>query len=126
MILVLAVLATLAIPGYRQTLVKTRRGDAVKALLDAASRQELFMLRHGTYTADMRDLGFSERSLASEQGHYTVEASACSEGSLGTCYLLTARPRQGSSQTGDVLCTSMSLDSYGRRSATGSDTRRCW
>lgn len=125
-LVVLAILAVLALPAYQQTLQRIRRSDAVHALLDAAAREELFMLRESSYTDDMHELGFTDDPLVSDGGHYRVDATACDTGALTNCYRLTANPVADSPQASDQGCTAFSLDSFGRRSASGRDVGRCW
>lgn len=127
-VVVVAILIAIALPNYENSMQKGRRTDAKSALLDVASRQEQYMLDRGTYTDDMRDLGFPVDPMVSEEGHYSVDATDCSGGAadLNRCYRITATPRSGSPQTNDVRCTSFVLGSNGAKTATGSDVDGCW
>ncbi len=123
---IIGILAAIALPSYQDSIRKGRRSDAISTLLDVANRQEQHMLDRSTYTTDMNDLGFGADPAVSEEGHYTVDAAACAAGTIATCYLLTATPAAGSPQTADGGCTTFTLDSFGRRAATGSQAADCW
>lgn len=125
-VVIVGILMAVALPAYQGSLQKGRRSDAKSALLDAANRQEQFMLDRSTYTSDMRDLGFTLNPSESEERYYTVSAAACAGGSIATCFVLTATPRAGSVQVDDTRCTSFSLDSAGAKTATGSTASECW
>lgn len=125
-VVIVAILVTVALPSYQGSLQKGRRSGGMSALMDVANRQEQFMLDQGTYTIDLRDLGFLTNPLISEEEHYSVTAAACAAGTIATCYLLIAAPRAGSPQTSDTRCASLTLDSRGTRSATGTAAADCW
>lgn len=123
---IVGILAAIALPAYQDSLRKGRRSDGISLLLDAANRQEQHMLDRSTYTVDMSDLGYAADPAISEEGHYTVDAEACGAGTIATCYVLTATPAAGSPQVSDAGCTTFSLDSFGRRTANGSQAEQCW
>ena len=125
-VVIVGILVAVALPGYQNSMQKGRRADAKAALLDVAGRQEQYMLDRGTYTDDMEDLGFDDDPMVSDEGHYSVDAAACTDGTLARCYVLTATPRAGSPQTDDTRCTTIVLGSNGAKTATGSDTESCW
>lgn len=125
-VVVVAILVSVALPAYQDSLQKGRRTDGMSALMDVANRQEQHMLDRSTYTADMTDLGFAADPMVSEEGFYTVDAAAGACGDLGLCYTLTATPVAGGPQANDARCTTLILDSNGSRSATGSAADECW
>ncbi|WP_456107049.1 type IV pilin protein [Pseudohaliea rubra] len=125
-VVIVGILAAIALPSYQDTVRKGRRSDAISILLDVANRQEQHMLDRSTYTGDMTALGYGADPAVSEEGHYTVDAAACAAGTIATCYLLTATPAAGSPQAGDGGCTTFTLDSFGRRAATGAQADQCW
>lgn len=124
-VVIVGVLLGIALPGYQNSMEKGRRTDAKSALLDAANRQEQFMLDRGTYTANVEDLGFADPYL-SENEHYSVVAAACDGGAITRCFKLTATPVPGSSQSNDDRCTAFVLGSDGSKTASGSDNSNCW
>ncbi|MDG2046503.1 MAG: type IV pilin protein [Halioglobus sp.] len=125
-VVILAILLTVALPGYQNSVQKGRRADAKSALVDAANRQEGYMLDKGTYSLELTDLGFAQSPYISEEGHYSVQVAVCSGGSIARCYVLTATPRLGSPQEDDERCTTFILHSNGSKTATGSDPLNCW
>jgi type IV pilus assembly protein PilE len=129
-VVIVGVLMMVALPAYQDSLQKGRRADGMAALMDAAGRQEKFMLDRSTYTEDMADLGYvtteGEVDYISPEGHYSIAATACDDGVITNCYELTAEPAPGSVQLKDKKCTSFILNSNGTKGATGSLASECW
>ena len=125
-VVIIGILAAIAYPAYQDQVRKSRRSDAKSVLLDAANRQEQFILDHVAYTTNMRDLGFSADPATSQDGYYTFDAVAGACGAIARCYTLTASPVAGKAQAYDTKCTSFSVASTGARTATGSTAGDCW
>lgn len=126
-IVIVGILASVALPAYQDSLRKGRRADAKSGLMDAANRQERFMLDRGTYTADMAQLGFGADPLITEEGYYSVDLEAPDPNCpIGTCYTLVATPVAGGIQAEDTHCTSFTLKSTGAKTAAGTLGDECW
>ena len=125
-IVIVAILASIAYPSYRDQMQKARRSDAKNALMAAATRQEQFNLDRNTYTTSMTDLGYAASPYISEEGYYSVTAAAGACGTIARCYTLTATPVAGKPQANDAKCTSFSVSSTGQRTATGTAASTCW
>lgn len=125
-IVVIAVLASIAYPSYRDSVRKSRRADAKNALMDAVTRQEQFILDRATYTLNMTDLGYASDPAISEEGWYSFDAAAGACGTIARCFTLTATPRAGQPQASDTQCTSFLVASTGARTATGTLGAECW
>jgi len=127
--LVLAILAALAMPGYRSFVLRAQRSDARGALLQLLANEERHFLQHGRYSADVAGasgnggLGMGARS---EAGLYALTVRLTQ---AGAGYLATATPLPGAAQRDDHRCSSFSIDERGTRTATGSGaqaSRDCW
>jgi len=120
---IVAVLTTLAVPGYRSHLLRTRRLDAQQALLDLHSLQQRYLFDHGRYATQLAELD-ERRDWRSADGHYVLGFTGGGDGG----WVATAVPAAGSSQRDDDACRSLTLDDSGFRDATGArDAReRCW
>ena len=125
-VVIVGILATIALPAYQDSVRKGQRSDAKAGLLGVASRMEQFMLDRGTYTVDMEDLGYDDDPMVTTEAHYTIDAAACADGTIATCYVLTATPQTTSPQSGDAACTTFVLSRSGAKSATGSNADECW
>ena len=123
-VVIVGVLFGIALPGYQNSMEKGRRSDARAALLDAANRQEQYMLDRGTYTEDMEDLGYEDPAV-SPDGHYSLTAAACDGGSIARCFTLTATPKSDSPQADDERCTKFELGSDGSK-VSEPDEDNCW
>lgn len=122
---IIGLLAAVAMPSYQSHVQKSRRSDAKSALMDAANRQQQFLLNRGTYTTDMRELGYAADPATSPDSFYRFDAAACGAAvPLTRCFVLTATPI--GTQAGDAGCTSFTLTSGGVRNATGASAAQCW
>ena len=127
---IVAMLAAVAVPSYRQYTIRAHRTEAKAALLRLATNQERFYLQHNEYSLDPEALGFA--GALSEQGVYALEIQT--DAGVTLDWFATARPipgggRNGIDQTVDTECTSFTLSSAGVRTAAplpNGANDRCW
>ena len=110
-IAVMALLAAIAYPFYRDYLSRSRRIDAQSIMLNIQLLQEKYRVNNIVYGA-LADLG---PIIPSE--YYTFSVA----GTSATTYTITAAAKSGTSQANDTGCTSMSIDQASNR--TPAD---CW
>ncbi len=123
-----AILGSLALPSYRALVLLSGRAEAKRELLAMASDQERYFSRFATYLDDATPLESPAqpgRQRSSAGARYTLSVTACADGELSHCFVATATPN--AAQQADV-CTSLSLDSWGRKAATvkQGDEQGCW
>ncbi|MEO7773512.1 MAG: type IV pilin protein [Steroidobacteraceae bacterium] len=122
---VLAILAALAIPGYRTHVLRAQRSDARGALLRVLGNEERHFLQHGRYTADLvapPEAGGLGMAQVTELQFYELSIRLTGDG-----YVASAMPL--GRQRDDTGCASFSIDERGTRTAMGSDpqaTSHCW
>jgi type IV pilus assembly protein PilE len=121
-VMVIGVLGMIAIPSYRQYMMRTHRTEAKTALLRIQTNQERFYLDNRTYSSDPDELGFA--GDVSERGTYALAI----DGADAVGYTATATPRAGGAvdMRDDAQCTQFSIDARGVRDATGTDAANCW
>lgn len=131
---ILVILAALAYPNYRDSIVRTRRVEGEAALIDTMQKEELFRARHHRYAAFSReepapsDAGIRPWSgQGAAASAYELDGAACAGESIADCIELRARPGTDRVDAGfrDPLCGALTLDSNGRQGAEG-DALRCW
>jgi type IV pilus assembly protein PilE len=123
-IIVIGILAAVAVPSYRQYVVRSQRADATSALLALATAQEKFYLQCNTYASDIAaatscadgELAFSDTS---EKGWYDLSITASS----ATDFTLRATPASGGPQASDSDCSFFQVTGTGVRTASGT---KCW
>lgn len=126
-VVVVAILATIAYPSYQNYMRQTRRSDAQIALLNVANQQERFFTQCNQYATSLTAartcaaLGLNMSSV-SPDGYYQlaiVNASA-------TAFTISAGAVASGPQAADTECTALTINQRGDRTATGSNTSRCW
>jgi len=111
-VVVVAVLMSVAIPSYRQYTMRANRAEGHSFLLQAAANQERFFLNANQYTDNLTDpppdgLGMMGTSPA---GHYTFAVNIQNG---GTAFTAIATAAGGQSQDAD--CDVLAIDERGRR-----------
>jgi len=119
---VIAILTAIALPMYRDYVVRSNRSDAIISLTELANLEEKFYSNQLSYTTAFTSLSFS---TTSPNRYYTLGITTNST----TGYTLTATPI-GQQAAEDKTCQQFTLNSFGQRSAAdsgGSDTsQKCW
>ena len=117
---VIAILAAVAMPSYREYVLRGNRLEAQSLLSDAAARQERWRAQNGSYTYDTKKLKIPKDSDAapdtlSEHGFYmlTITDPDVGTSNAGTKYLMTAT-RTGS-QSSDKKCGEFTLNQIGAK-----------
>ena len=126
-IVIVAILASIAVPSYRNYVLRTHRVEAKTALLNLAAAQEKHYLANNTYAANAALSTAPPAGLglpgATENGWYTIAINAAST----TAFSATATATGG--QTADGDCATFTINALGVRSATnsgGSASTVCW
>ncbi|HUQ09065.1 MAG TPA: type IV pilin protein [Steroidobacteraceae bacterium] len=124
-LLVVGIIAALAMPSYRQHMVRVNRTEATSTLYEIASAEERHYLHRGSYTSDVTGAPPEGLGLARDGAHryeYTVSIAGD-----GQSFIARATPVRDGGQDSDAECLGFSLDHRGRRAVSGSrDTSSCW
>jgi len=113
-IVIIGLLAAIAIPSYRDFVVRSNRSEAKVALTEMANLQEKFYSEFGIYAEDVVDLNYPE----DVGDHYIVSI----EGVTTTTYTLVAVPVPDSGQErDDDACPRFTLNNLGVRLP-----QECW
>lgn len=121
---ILAIVAALAYPSYKDQIRKTRRSEATQMLMEVAAQQERFFTNNNRYAADMTELGYGNANQLTEKGFYSVSTSA-TNAPIG--FSATAVPQND--QANDAYCDEFSIDNVGNKDAGDSSAdaiRNCW
>jgi len=114
------IVAAIAYPSYIQHISRTARSDGMAALMDTAQILERCYTQQNTY--DNADCQQRVADYASPRGLYEVALIQIDAES----FTLEATP-QGVQATRDgARCASLRYDHTGARTATGSQSDRCW
>ncbi len=123
-VMVIGVLGVIALPSYRQYVMRAQRTEAKTELLRLQTNQERFYLANRTYgaTANLAALGFPTGKTVN--GTYALTIA----GADATTYTATATPVAGAriDMTQDAMCTSLTVTAQGVKTATGSNPTACW
>lgn len=101
-VVILAIVGTLAYPTYRNHATRARYTDAKVMLLQIMQRQREFFTNNNTYTTNLvaGGLGYADAGsgkVSSEQDLYLISASLCDGGAtaISQCVELSAEPQGG-------------------------------
>ena len=116
---VIAIIGAIALPGYRNYVIKASRSEAKSALTTAAAYEEQYFSSNKTYTTNLADLSLT---ALTESGKYSLSVDApTATCPIAACFALTAAPQGG--QTEDTECGDFTLNSSGEK---GADSADCW
>lgn len=113
---IIGILAAIAVPSYRNYVMRAQRTDAMSALLRIAAAQEKFYLQNNQYADALDDLNIE----GTENGWYDLEIDNTD---VARDFTVTATAASGGAQANDSHCESFSLTSTGEKTATNAD---CW
>lgn len=129
-IIIVGILAAVAIPSYRQYVIRSQRADAKDFLLAAATAQEKFYLQCNTYAtgvgAALDCAGPTMQFPAmSKNGWYQLAITAANAAAFTIQATAVAGP-----QLQDTPCRTFQVTDRGIRTATNSlgadNTAECW
>jgi len=118
---IIGILASIALPSYQNSVLKSRRTDGKTALMRAAGLQENNFSSSNSYSDTIADIGGN----TSDEGYYALAvtnpscATTVNGVSLYSCFTLTATAT--GAQTADTDCNTLSLTHTGIKSPTS-----CW
>ena len=116
-IVVLAILASIAVPSYRRYLIRAQRTEATAALLQVQQAEEKFFLSNNRYATGAELTAPPPGGLGllaiTQYGNYNVGVNAPTP----TTFLATATPRAGQA-TDDPQCQTMTINETGLRNST--------
>lgn len=131
--IIVGILAAVAIPSYRDYVLRSQRSDAKDALLALATAQEKHYLQCNAYAdviAAAPDCAASELQGAdtSKNGWYDLDTDADADPTLG--FTATATAAAGGNQAQDTECETFIVTGLGVRTALDSggtaNTAECW
>jgi type IV pilus assembly protein PilE len=114
---IVAILATITVPSFNGLLAKSRRSDAISALLQIQLAQERRRADSFSYTADLAVLGWDPPE--SKQGYYRLHVDHA--GTNG--FLVTAQPTGVQQHDG---CGVFAVDENGPAFHDSFADRDCW
>lgn len=128
-IVIVAILGSVALPSYEQFMQKGRRADGKNALLQLAALQERFYSENGFYGTMNNLIGAG--NLTSDEGHYLVtvdcnpDSATCAAANRPQFYTFTATPQGG--QANDTDCGNFTYNEGGTKGTSGPDPDgKCW
>ena len=126
-VVIIAILMSIALPAYQDSVRKSRRADATAELEKLAARQERWFTERNSYTNVLANLA-GPGVTTSPNGHYRISMTNldCLAGGSYSCFELTAAAV--GDQAGDQKCATFTLNEIGRRgfTGTGGTARDCW
>ena len=118
-LVIAAILVSIALPAYQSQVFRGRRSDAMSGLAAISQAQERWRSDNPAYTLRMADLDV--RMAVSQGGHYDLSIV---EGSVTAyAYTLRATVKSSSPQANDSRCQTMQMElAAGRITYTSSNS----
>lgn len=121
---IIGILAAIAIPSYRQYVMRANRTDAKTALMNTAQNMERCFTNSTPYAYDSATcLAAVTFPVTAEGGTYIITAPT----RTATQYTLVATPQAG--QANDTQCRNFQLTESGQQTVTGTlsaTPQQCW
>lgn len=121
-LVVVALLATMAYPSYSAHVARSRRADGKQALLELAQRLERYYTERGTYAGATLGGSSGVYSASSPAGYYTLAIAT----QTADAFSITATPT--GKQSGDA-CAAFGYNHLGEQSVSSAATLsagKCW
>lgn len=118
-VVIVAILAAIAYPNYREFSARATRNEAKAALLKAATNQERFYLQNNAFSTDLNELGFSSNPFTTDTGSYVISVAAPTPSANFT---ITATYQLGGGES--LKCGMFTID--GRGDKVSSPETDCW
>jgi len=130
-VIIISILMSVAVPSYRDYVMRARRAEGQAVLLHAAAAQEKFYLQQRTYANNAQLAAAPPAGLGlqnvTESGDYQIAIANAD----ATSFSIVATALQG--QTADEDCDVFAIDERGRRYAgpgpafgANNDLDDCW
>jgi len=126
-LVVVAILASIAYPTYRAQVMRARRSDAKASLLDLAARMERYYSENNTYATATIASGNGVTDVlsnaASPEGWYNLAITAQN----ATTFTVSATP-QNAQASDDTQCATFTYTSTGVKGINGGSgtVEQCW
>jgi type IV pilus assembly protein PilE len=118
-VVIISILAAIAYPNYRSYVQRSKRSEAISALLQIAVQQERHYLNNNTYTDVMTNLGFPVAGgYVTDTGTYEINVTAADANS----FTATAQYRLADEEA--AKCDSFTINADGNK--TSEPRADCW
>lgn len=124
---IVALLAAVALPSYRQYVTTAARGQAKATLLNTVQLQERYFTNNNTYLAIAAAAagGLIQSYSGSDFGSrkYDITVTAGATGDIKTSFTATATPSNGFA---DSSCGVLTIDNLGAKTSASGTVASCW
>jgi len=124
-VVIIAIIASIAIPSFFDSVRKARRSDAKEALFDVSARLEQYYQDNKGYptTADMTLLGYLNNPYVSPEGYYDISFVGTPD---ATSYTIQAKPNPKGKQDEDRNCQTFIYNNLGVKDVSKGLPDDCW
>ncbi|HEC04693.1 MAG TPA: type IV pilin protein [Thiothrix sp.] len=123
---IVGILSSIAYPSYTKYVQKSKRTEAMVALMQAAQQQEKFFSQNLRYAPSATALGVN---TSTENGLYTIsitgkksDGTTCDNTTANACISFTLKATALASQLHDTDCREFTLKNTGEKKSKGVDS----
>jgi type IV pilus assembly protein PilE len=132
-VVITAILASIAVPAYNSSIRKSRRTEAKTTIMDLAAREERYFATQNMYTTSPASLAYGSGAFPLQSGTYYQISSVTTSAATATTpggYVLQVTPVAGSPQLQDTSCQTFQVDQTGKQSSldnsSNDSSTTCW
>jgi type IV pilus assembly protein PilE len=137
-VVVIAILASVAIPSYTGYITDARRQGAVQEMLKIASAQEQFYMDNKAYASTLVALGYDAQPIGTDVNgaivpatdesamyNFAISSTTTSTSGIIRAYTVSAIPKAAQLER-DTECATLTLTEAGVKKADGVISSECW
>jgi type IV pilus assembly protein PilE len=137
-VVIIAILASVAIPSYTGYITDARRQGAVQEMLKIASAQEQFFMDNKAYASTLVALGYDAQPIGTDVNgaivsatdesamyNFSISSTTTSTSGIIRAYTVSAIPKAAQLER-DTECATLTLTEAGVKKADGVISSECW
>lgn len=103
---IIGILASVAIPSYKNSTMRANRSDGLENLQALLNAQERYFADNMEYADTLTKLGLATATMTTPKGYYVIKVEKCGSMAYTQCVQLYATAQGGQTDDGDLIFNS--------------------